>query len=139
MARIFYRTATGDIYGVHAGAFTGTLPTGVDFIDVAEAPDQIAWPVNASGKSGEEFARVQGGVLVAFDPDFSAIDQATIDRMLLESGVMRAFALMMFEIGKAGKTGNWAFFDDVTDKATFKTLLMSMIRSPRNQTAGCSS
>ena len=61
-------------------------------------------------------------------PDFAAIDQATVDRLLLESGVMRAFALMMFELGKAGKTGNWAFFDDVIDKPTFKTLFMSMIR-----------
>ncbi len=128
MARIFYRTATGDIYGVHSGPFGGELPAGIDFIDVAETPDQIAWPVNASGKSGEEFARVQGGVLVAFDPDFDAIDQATVDALLLESGVMRAFALMMFELGKAGKTGNWSFFDSVTDKPTFKTLFMSMIR-----------
>ncbi len=61
-------------------------------------------------------------------PDFDAIDRATVDRLLLESGVMRAFGLMMFELGKAGKTGNWAFFDDVTDKATFKTLLMGLIR-----------
>ena len=128
MARIFYHTATGDIYGVHSGSFAGTLPSGIDFIDVAEAPDQISWPVNSSGKSGEEFARVQGGTLIAFDPDFGAIDQATVDRLLLDSGVMRAFALMMFELGKAGKTGNWSFFDDVIDKATFKTLLMSMIR-----------
>ncbi len=129
MARIFYRTATGDIHGVHSGAFSGSLPAGVVFIDVPEAPDQIPWPVNASGNSGEEFARVQGGALVAFDPDFSAIDQATVDALLLESGVLRAFGLMMFELGKAGKTGNWAFFDDVIDEPTFKTLFMSMIRT----------
>ena len=61
-------------------------------------------------------------------PDFSAIDQATVDRLLLESGVMRAFALMMSELGKAVKTGNWTSFDDVTNTATYKTLLMSMLR-----------
>ena len=61
-------------------------------------------------------------------PDFAAIDADTVDRLLLESGVMRAIALMLFEISKAGKTGNWSFFDDVTNKATFKTLLMSLIR-----------
>lgn len=61
-------------------------------------------------------------------PDYDAIDQATVDRLLLESGVMRAFALMMFEIGKAGKTGNWSFFDGVTDAATFKAKLKGLIR-----------
>ncbi len=61
-------------------------------------------------------------------PDYDAIDQATVDALLLNSGVMRAFALMMFELGKAGKTGNWSFFDSVTDKPTFKTLLKGLIR-----------
>ncbi len=61
-------------------------------------------------------------------PDWATIDRATVDALLLESGVMRAVALMMFEMGKAGKTGNWAFFDGVIDKPTFKTLFMSMIR-----------
>jgi hypothetical protein len=61
-------------------------------------------------------------------PDFDAIDQATVDRLLLESGVMRAFGLMMFEIGKAGKTGNWSFFDGVTNLETFKARFKSLIR-----------
>ena len=128
MARIFYHTPTGNIYGVHPGAFNDSLPADIAFIDVPEAPDQIPWPVNASGKSGEEFARVQSGVLIAFDPDFSTIDQANIDALLLESGVMRALALMIFEVGKAGKTGNWSFFNDVTDETTYKKLLLGMIR-----------
>ncbi len=64
MARIFYRTDTGSIYGVHPGAFNGALPTDLDFIDVPETPDQIAWP----DARGEKFASVQGGVLVAFGP-----------------------------------------------------------------------
>ncbi len=61
-------------------------------------------------------------------PDFAVIDQATVDVLLLESGVMRAVVLMEFEVAKAGKTGDWSFFDGVTDKATFKTLLKSLIR-----------
>ena len=61
-------------------------------------------------------------------PDFNAIDQATVDAMLLNSGVMRAFGFMMFEIGKAGKTDDWSFFDGVTNLATFKTLFKSLIR-----------
>lgn len=67
MARIFYFTATGEIYGVHAGAFAGTLPAGIDFIDVAETPDQIVWPVNVFDRSGEHYALVLGGVLVPRD------------------------------------------------------------------------
>lgn len=98
MARIFYHTAIGNIHGVHPGAFSGSLPTGVVFIDVPEAPDQILWPVNASGKSGEEFAHVQGGVLVPFDPDFSATDKADVDRLLTDSGVLRALATVQFQI-----------------------------------------
>ena len=97
MARIFYLTATGAIHGVHVGAFTGALPSGVDFIDVPETPDQIVWPINTTGRSGEEFARVVGGVLVAFDPDFGAIDQAAVDALLLESGVLRALARKLFD------------------------------------------
>ena len=61
-------------------------------------------------------------------PDFTAKDQAAVDALLLDSGVMRAFALTMFEIGKAGKTGDWSFFDGVTNVATFKTLLKGLIR-----------
>lgn len=64
MARIFYHTATGDIYGVHSGAFTGSLPADVDFIDVAESPDLIAWP----DSRGERYCKVQGGVLVIGPP-----------------------------------------------------------------------
>ncbi len=62
MARIFYYTATGEIHGVHPGPFSGVLPDGIDFIDVTESPDKIVW----LDARGEKFARVQGGVLVAF-------------------------------------------------------------------------
>ncbi len=60
--------------------------------------------------------------------ELDAEDQDRVDRLLLESGVMRAFGLMMFELGKAGKTGDWSFFDSVTDKPTFKALFMGLIR-----------
>ena len=98
MARIFFHTDTGNIYGVHDGPFSGALPVDIDFIDVPETPDQILWPVNADGDSGEQFARVQGGLLVARDrPDLDAIDAATVDRLLLESGVTRAEIKTLFD------------------------------------------
>ena len=125
MARIFYHIATGNIYGVHPGAFSGSLPDVTDFIDVAEAPDQIPWPVNASGKSGEEFARVQGGVLVAFDPNFNAIDQATVDRLLLDSGVMRALAKALFIVVNDVRTLKG---EGTITAAQFKTFLKGLIR-----------
>ena len=55
MARIFYYTGTGDIYGVHPGSHEGQpqiqLPQGVVWIDVPGPPDQIPWP-NAAGQQG---------------------------------------------------------------------------------------
>ncbi len=68
------------------------------------------------------------GIDIPPPPDLDAIDQARIDALLMESGVSRAMAKMMFEIAKAGKTGNWEFFDGVTNLATFGTLLKSLIR-----------
>jgi len=65
MARIFYFTATGEIYGVHPGPFPGSLPPGVDHIDVPQPPNAIPWPGSPSG-TGERHARVQGGALVSF-------------------------------------------------------------------------
>ena len=48
MARIFYYTATGHIYGVHPGPHEANpkivLPSGVVWRDVLEAPDKILWP-----------------------------------------------------------------------------------------------
>lgn len=60
MARIFYRESTGELYGVHPGAFAGKLPEGILFIDVAEDSDNVVWP-DASGERG---AKVVDGVLV---------------------------------------------------------------------------
>ncbi len=99
MARIFYRTATGNIYGVHPGSFAGTLPADIDFIDVAEQSDQIVWPINVAGESGEQFAQVQGGILIARDrPDFDAADQVAVDRLLQEKSVIRALATLQFQM-----------------------------------------
>ncbi len=60
--------------------------------------------------------------------ELDAEDQARVDALLLNSGVTRALAQMLFEVAKAGKTGNWTFFDGVTNAATFKTLLKGLIR-----------
>ncbi len=129
MARIFYHTDTGNIHGVHDGTFSGTLPGGIDFIDVAESPDQIVWPVNAAGDSGERFARVVGGVLIARErPDFDAEDEAQVDAAFNLAGIDRAELRLIFEIVKAIKTGNQTFFDSVTDVPTFKALARSLIR-----------
>ncbi len=129
MARIFYHTDTGNIFGVHDGAFSGTLPGGIDFIDVAESPDQIVWPVNAAGDSGERFARVSGGVLVARErPDFDAEDEAQVNASFNLAGIDRAELRLIFEIVKAIKTGNMTFFDSVTDATSFKTLARRLMR-----------
>ena len=55
-------------------------------------------------------------------------DTARVDALLLNSGVMRAFGLMLFEVAKAGRTDDWTFFTGVTNAATFKALLKSLIR-----------
>ncbi len=85
MARIFYYTATGNIYGVHPGAFSDTLPAGVGFIDVAEEPNLIVWPLTAAGNSGERFARVDAGALVAFEPFPPPEPRATGAQMIYEA------------------------------------------------------
>ena len=54
MARIFYFNDSGDIYGVHPGAFSKTLPDNVVFIDVPGSPDKIAWPSPDGVRPGSE-------------------------------------------------------------------------------------
>ncbi len=69
MARIYYFSSGGKVYGVHPGPFgDNVVPAGVDFIDVPEAPDQIAWPVTVLGRSGEKFTKVISNTLTAFEP-----------------------------------------------------------------------
>ncbi len=121
----------------------GRLATSATFPTQAEADAHIALPTNVirfpqaftvsdSIGNPHEFLIDMAAQTVTIvprqPPDYAAIDTATVDRMLLESGIMRAFALMMFELGKAGKTGDWSFFDSVTDKPTFKALFMGLIR-----------
>lgn len=61
MARIFYFTATGDIYGVHHSPHEDDprirLPKGVAWIDVPEPSHQIPWPSPDGTRSGEGAAR----------------------------------------------------------------------------------
>lgn len=63
MARIFYFTATGDIYGVHHSPHEDDpkiqLPKGVAWIDVPEPPHQIPWPSPDGKRAGrEQWSRV---------------------------------------------------------------------------------
>jgi hypothetical protein len=57
MARIFYFTKDGSIYGVHPEPHEGNpkirLPAGVAWIDVPEQPHEIAWP-QSDGQAGTE-------------------------------------------------------------------------------------
>ncbi len=58
-------------------------------------------------------------------PDFIAIDQATVDRLLLDSGVMRALATALFQIGNDVRVLEGR--SPVT-AAQFKTYLKGLIR-----------
>ena len=51
-----------------------------------------------------------------------------VNNMLSDKGINRGFGIMMFEIAKASKTGNWVFFDEVSDLATFKDLFLRMTK-----------
>lgn len=126
MARIFYHTDTGNIYGVHGDDFTGGLPAGVAFIDVAGPPDAIAWPTNSAGDSSEGSARVSGGVLVVRDrPDLDALDQAIVDRLLLDSGVMKALAQALFQVVNDVRVLKG---DGTITPAQFKAFLKGLMR-----------
>ena len=82
MARIFYHTATGIIHGVHPGPFPGSLPNGVDFIDVPEAPDQILWP----DARGERYNKVDSGALATmpFTPEPESVEWQAIRALAAE-------------------------------------------------------
>lgn len=70
MARIFYWSATGNIYGCHSDGNVA-VPAGIDHIDVVEASHQIVWPGGS-----ERTARVVNGVLVlrnACPPDVKGL------------------------------------------------------------------
>ena len=70
MARIFYWTDTGNIYGVHPSELCDgvvtldgaskniVIPEGVTWLNVAETPDRIAWP-----GGGEQYSRVDSATL----------------------------------------------------------------------------
>lgn len=52
MARIFYKTDTGEIWGVHPDGNIA-VPNTVSFIDVVGKPNEIQWP-EIQGKTGAE-------------------------------------------------------------------------------------
>lgn len=78
MARLFYFSDTGDIYGVHPGEPDPaeiTLPEGVTWIDVPEAPNKIPWPSLPDGRRGSEHtSRVENGSLVVGDVPPDEVD-----------------------------------------------------------------
>lgn len=69
MARIFYYSATGLIYGIHTGPHEDNpkikIPEGVEWLDVPEPPDQIAWPSPDGGLTpgDEHLSRINAGVI----------------------------------------------------------------------------
>lgn len=107
MARIFYRVSNGQIYGVHPGPHEGnpkiTLPIGVAWIDVAEAPDAIAWP----DPGGETWNRV--------NPATQTLEALPLPETEQENRVARTLALPNFsQIDNAVESaitaaqgGNW--------------------------------
>ena len=84
MARIFYFTDTGTIYGVHLDGNI-EVPNGVAFIDVVEQPDKIKWLPLPDGRSGTEHtSRIVGGSLMVNPsaippPDLNISLDAAID------------------------------------------------------------
>lgn len=58
MARIFYFSDTGNVYGVHSGAHESNplirIPKGVEWVDVGGLPGRIPWPDLPNGDAGSE-------------------------------------------------------------------------------------
>ena len=70
MARIFYWTETGRVYGVNPDERlrNGTvLPEGIAWLDVPEAPHRIPWPARDGRPGCEQWSRVVDGALVLRD------------------------------------------------------------------------
>jgi len=94
MARIFYRP-DGEIYGVHRDGNIN-VPTGVAFIDVGEAPDQILWPTLPDGGDGSErTSRVNLSTFV-LEPDLDNLPPTKdeiYDEVIKTQRVFKAYVL----------------------------------------------
>ncbi len=94
MARIFYRP-DGEIYGVHPDGNIN-VPSDIAFIDVAETPDQIVWPILADGDPGSErTSRVEPSTeVLELDPDnLPPTKDEIYDQVLKNRKVFRAYVL----------------------------------------------
>lgn len=66
MARIFYWSVTGYVYGVHPDDGPPvTLPVGVAELQVAGSPSEIVWPPFETYLGREQWTRVVNNTLVA--------------------------------------------------------------------------
>ena len=98
----------------HVAVFIGTYP---DAFVVPEPPEpQSHWLIDMAAKT------------IAIVPptlDFSAIDHATVDRLLLESGVMRALAKALFLVVNDVRVLKG---ENPITASQFKTFLKGLIR-----------
>ncbi len=94
MARIFYRPG-GEIYGVHPDGNID-VPTDVAFIDVTEAPNNIAWPTLPDGDpGGEKTSRVDPGTGgLELNPDsLPPTHDEIYDEVIKNQRVFKAYVL----------------------------------------------
>lgn len=94
MARIFYRPS-GEIYGVHSDGNI-TVPVDIAFIDVAETPDQIAWPALPDGSDGgERTSRVNLSTFVLeLNPDnLPPTNDEIYDQVIQNQKVLKGYVL----------------------------------------------
>ena len=99
----------------HIALFTGKFP---DAFAIAK-PDEPRshWLIDMAAKTIS--------IDVPPPPDFNAIDQATVDRLLLDSGVMRALAKALFQTINDVRVLKG---DSTITAAQFKTYLKGLIR-----------
>ena len=99
----------------HVARFSGKFP---DAFVVAEPAEPMPhWLIDMAAKTIS--------IDVPPPPDFNAIDQATVDRLLLDSGVMRALAKALFQTINDVRVLKG---DSTITAAQFKTFLKGLIR-----------
>lgn len=112
MARIFYFTDSGNVYGVHPGAFDGTLPDNVIFTDVLGPPDEINWPSPDGTLPGcEQWTRVNlvtkelEGRDDAIPPSTpsDALNATLIGLKETDATVDQLIDVLLGQVGKAGR------------------------------------
>ncbi len=99
----------------HVAAFLGTYP---DAFVVPQPSEELSnWLIDMTAKT------------LVIDPpppfDFDAVDQAAVDALLLDSGVIRALAQALFQLNNRVRVLEG---DSVITVAQFKTFLKNLIR-----------